>query len=125
MGSLQVRRGMNRVVLLCGGWAIKLPSLRNGHRYFVSGMLSNLLEADHWQRTKHPALARVYLSLPFGLLLVAQRYDYILTRRLTRDEEDALPFLNYDNNGHNAALYEGRIVLVDYGNPGMYLVKEN
>jgi hypothetical protein len=119
---MKMAHGVNRVVLAIGGVAIKLPSLRNGPRYFVHGMLSNLLEHNHWHLAKHPQLAPVYHCGPFGLWLVMKRYRTILDRSLTVDEMASLPFIGIDNNGANVAVEDGQLVLVDYGNVDWYYV---
>lgn len=110
-----IARGVSRTVLLIGPWAIKAPSLRNGQRYFVKGMYGNILEADHWRKSRHPNLAPVYAVGPFGLWLVMRRYRTLVRRRLTNEEIAALPFIGLDNNGANVAWDNGRFVVIDYG----------
>lgn len=113
---------MGRTALLVYGVVVKVPSLRNGIKYFVMGMLANILERERWTLSKHPMLAPVYWCAPFGLVSVQKRCEPVLPRLLTSEEVAALPFIGYDNNGHNAAITEAGVVLVDYGNPGMYLI---
>lgn len=116
-----IKQGVNRTVLLVGPVAIKFPSWRNGARYFVSGQLGNILEAEHWRMSQHPNLAQVYHRGPLGLWLVMKRYRFVLCRRLTERELETLPFINIDNNGHNVAVEESRLILLDYGNSDWYL----
>jgi hypothetical protein len=111
-----IARGVNRFVVGFGNIVIKLPSLRYGSRYFVQGMLSNLLEHNHWHICKHPQLAPVYHCGPLGLWLIMRRYRHVLSRRLTEQERRTLPFIGIDDNGTNVAVDNGRLVLVDYGN---------
>jgi hypothetical protein len=120
----EIRRGVNRTVLLIGPWAIKVPSFRNGSRYFVYGMLGNLLERDHWRMSHHPRLAPVLACGPLGLLLVMERLPFVLDRALTPDELRQFPFLNLDNNGDNVGIGPHGLTLFDYGNPGVYLAVE-
>lgn len=117
-----IARGVGRTVFLVGRVAIKVPSFRHGTRYFVMGMLSNMNERERWLLCKHPSLMPVYLCAPFGLLAVQKRCREPLGRLLTKDEVARLPFIGYDNNGHNAGLEGDRVVLFDYGNSDMYLV---
>lgn len=113
---MQVNFGVTRTVYAVGSVVIKVPRLRHGPRYFLYGMLSNLLEHNRWHLTRHPNLAPVYHCGPFGLWLVMKRYRRLLRRRLTACEREALPFTGIDDNGHNVAVDDGRLVLVDYGN---------
>lgn len=116
-----IKKGIGRTVVLIGSFAIKFPSFRNGVLHFVYGMLANLLEGERWGLSKSKYLAPVYITGPFGLFSINKRYKSLLARRLTSKELERLPFINFDNNGNNAAMDNGQIVLIDYGNPGMYL----
>lgn len=122
MKSLNVRieRGVSRIVILVGNWAIKLPYVREGQRYFVQGMLGNVVENHHWRTHRHPSLAPVYFCAPLGLLLVMKRFGTVLDRLLTDDEIGTIPFYGIDNNGSNIALENGKFVVIDYGNEGIY-----
>lgn len=121
---MQIALGVSRTALLIGPYAIKVPSFRNGARYFVLGMLGNILERDHWRMSHHPQLAPVYGRGPLGLWVVMKRYHCILDRLLTPEEQASFPFLGIDNNGANVAVDNGELVLIDYGNTGWYLVVE-
>lgn len=107
---------MDRTVLLIGRYAIKVPNMTNDQT-FVRGMLSNVLEHNRWNRSKHPALMPVVFKLPFGLLLIMKRADIILERKLTVCEVDTLPIYAFDNNGKNAGIHNNRLVIFDYGAP--------
>lgn len=115
-----IKHGATRAVFLIGGWAIKIPSFRYGQRYFVYGCLGNILERDHWKIQGHPQLAPVYFCFPLGLFLVMKRYRDLVIRRLTEDEKNTLPFTNFDDNGHNFAYEDGKLVLFDYGNVNFF-----
>lgn len=126
---MSIKSGVSRIVLLIGRYAIKIPRCNRGDDFFVLGMQGNILERERWRASKrdypngHPALAPIYFCFPFGLLLIMKRYRMMLDRPLTREEIAALPFINVDNNGNNAALDEqGRIVIIDYGNCDMHYV---
>lgn len=119
---MSFKAGVSRVVLLVGRFAIKVPNPRWGMKYFVMGMLGNMLERERWVLSKHPALVPVLACAPLGLLAIQRRCSEIAPRLLTKDEITNLPFIGYDNNGHNAGLLDGRLVLFDYGNADMYLI---
>ena len=114
---MKVSNGITRTVLAIGGIVVKFPSLRHGRRYFVMGMLGNVLEREHWRLYQHPQLAPAYHCGPFGLWLVMKRYRNIVNRQLTEDEKRTLPFIGTDDNGANVAIEGDKLILVDYGNP--------
>lgn len=118
----KVTRGTNRLVFAIGNVAIKIPSLHNGPRYFVQGMLSNMLEDEYWRLHRHRQLAPVYHCGPLGLWQVMKRYRNIINRRLTTEERSTLPFINIDDNGANIAIDNGELVMIDYGNVDWYYV---
>lgn len=116
-----MKHGMSRTVFLVGPFAMKVASLRNGWRFFIKGVLGNLLEAERWNG--HPALARVYWCGLGGLVLVARRHGPVVGRRLSQEELRSLPVLNVDNNGHNVAYTRtGQFVVIDYGEGENYVV---
>lgn len=114
--------GVTRLVLLVGPVAVKVPNPRWGMIHLVRGMLANLYERERWAKSRHPMLTPTYVCLPFGLLAVQRRVPISVPGRLMREEVDRLPFIGYDNNGHNAGLLRGKLVLFDYGDCGVYLV---
>lgn len=116
-----MRCGVTRTVLLIWKYAVKFPSWRNGTRYFLLGLLGNRLEWEHWQMTRHHRLAPVLHCGPMGLWLVMSRCHVLYGRRITDAERADFPFLNMDDNGQNLGVYQGRLVLVDYGNVGWML----
>lgn len=127
---IATRRGVSRTVLLIGPWAVKLPSFRHGPVYFVYGLLGNLLEAERWALSRHKRLAPVLWCAPLGALLVMRRArGPVVGRLLSKAELAQFPFTDatggsgVDNNGHNVTVEPcGGLLLVDYGDPGMYLV---
>lgn len=112
--------GATRFVILAGNVAIKFASPRYGLRFFLYGLLGNVLERDHWRMQRHPQLAPVYWCGPMGMVLVMKRYRQIVNRRLTPEERETLPFVSIDDNGHNIAEDDGRFVLFDYGDAGWF-----
>ena len=113
---MHIKYGMDRTVLLIGKYAIEVPNMTNDQT-FVRGMLSNVLEHNRWNRSKHPALMPVVFKFPFGLFLIMKRAIIILDRYLTEDEVDTLPVYAFDNNGKNAGIHNDKLVIFDYGAP--------
>lgn len=111
-----IHYGATRLVIPLGAVVVKVASPRYGMRYFLYGCLGNALEWDHWCTTRHPNLAPVHFCAPFGLFTIQRRYKQLLTRPLTEEELEHLPFGNIDNNGKNVAEEGGQLVLVDYSN---------
>jgi hypothetical protein len=107
---------MSRTVFLIGPWAIKVPSLRNGQRFFLKGLLGNQLEYEHWKSERHKQLGQVLWCLPFGIMLCMRRYYVFVDRQLTPEEKTAFPFLNVDAHSRNIAFDHGIPTLIDYGN---------
>jgi hypothetical protein len=54
-----------------------------------------------------------------------KRYRNIVNRQLTEDERRTLPFIGIDDNGANVAIDEGKLILVDYGNPTWFYFAMN
>lgn len=117
-----VRSGHNRDCWLIGRWAIKTPTLRNGWRYFVSGLLCNIQERSRWETSQHRRRARLIWASPGGWMNVYERYDRVLERPLTAEELKALPVFNPDPKHDNYAFNEwGEIVVLDYGHCDCYV----
>lgn len=118
---MRIRRGLSRMVLLIGAYAIKFPNPCNGDGMFVHGMLGNVLERSRWNQSRHhPALAQVIYCCPLGLFSIMRRYDDSDTSPLTPAEFATLPFINIDTNRENFARTPHGIVVLDYGNTDMY-----
>ena len=115
-----IKSGVTRNVICVGNIVIKFPRAHHGIRYFVMGMLGNILEYEHWNLHKHPRLAPVYDCGPLGLWLVMKRYKHILNRQLTDSERKLFPFIDIDDNGANIADEDGVLILFDYGNPSLF-----
>lgn len=123
---MPIKRGVSRTVLLVGRWAVKLPSWRNGAIFWLRGLLANCLEAERWQLSHHPHLARVIWCAPLGVIQVMVRYDRLVGVPLPQGALAVFPFIQpawcIDNNGANIAVADdGRLILIDYGDDGMYL----
>ena len=116
---IRFARGSQRRVIVCGGYAVKLP---RPHR-LRAGARANLEEAriwrEGWQR-RYPELCPVVACLPFGIALVMPAV-HIMTR-IELDRFDASgekpdhypdPELYEDKLGEWGYL-NGRPVVVDY-----------
>lgn len=98
--------GYSRAVILASGYAIKLPRITGGWRAFVSGILSNMLEAERWRASQDPALCPVLWSWA-GLVLIQPRV------RITQDVP-AVNVAGYDHKPGSYGWLDGRLVAVDY-----------
>lgn len=116
------KAGLNRIVLLVGGIAIKFPTIFN-ERAFTLGLYSNIHEYEVAKEASHnPHVAKVYCRLPFGIALVMKRYT-VLNRPLTDDEIEALPISNPDLKiGNFATDHQGNIVVIDFGHCGAWYI---
>ena len=110
-----IRHGMTRLVLCVGPLAIKVPRW-NGVHWWLYGLMANVDEWQRWKIWRHPQLARVYWSGFGGLVLFAKRYR---ERVVSIDKSDyrQLPFVT-DWKASNVTVEDGRLVLLDYGEPG-------
>lgn len=115
----RVRSGCSRTVLLVGGLALKVPTLRYGWRPFLRGLLCNMNEMD-WRRNNDPRLCPIVWAAPGGWLLVMRRARELTPAEWVRFDRQA-----FDRSGDYAVpaeakpdsfgVYAGRIVAVDYG----------
>lgn len=120
------------MVLLVGGYAIKMPTVVYGWRLFLCGLLANLQERS-FSRLKDPRMCPVIFSLPGGFLNVMPRCI-----ELTDDEFCSLvnikDFWGYglidwpgndyrykavipvENKSNSFGWHNGKVVAIDYGN---------
>jgi hypothetical protein len=113
---IEVRRGNNRVVILIGSYAVKLPRARSW-RGLLYGMLNNINEAE----AQKPGACPVVASLGCGLVTIMRR-----ARDLTDTEFDELvdvagfktiTGLEVEPKRDSFGWLDGAIVAVDYGAP--------
>ena len=105
--------GATRIVLLVGGYAVKLPRL-NTWRTFLNGLLANMQERE-FSLTGWPELCPVLFSFPGGWLVVMRR-----ARPLTYCEFEAVDMRGFggipvEGKRDSFGWLDGRIVAVDYG----------
>lgn len=110
----KIESGYNRVVLLIGKWAIKLPN-PSSQRQFILGMACNLKEYETYNESDHdPYLMEIYSIGYLGLWLVCKRYE-VIQRTLTDDEIEDIPMSDLDPKIGNFGYENGHIVILDYG----------
>ena len=102
--------GCTRTVLLFKNYVIKLPSFRSW-KYFLIGLLANIHEHQWWLLTKSNRLCPVKFYIPGGFLLVMPRCDTLETF----DDWDYFDELPLDKKVENLGMYNGKVVLIDYG----------
>jgi len=113
------RFGSQRLTLVLGPFAVKVPRLRR----LREGMRANRMEAriwrEGWQR-KYTELCPIFAALPFGMALVMPTVRIMSPEELKafRDSEafpdhDPDPEL-YESKGGEWGYLRGRPVVVDY-----------
>lgn len=110
--------GENRVVLLIGRWAVKLPRLHQGWRSLYYGCLNNLNEAHYSGRD---GACPVVLSLPGGFATVMRRARPLTAPEWAEVDVDAFRKrgpLSVEAKADSFGILGDRLVAVDYGWPG-------
>lgn len=108
------RTGITREVLLVRRWAIKVPKVRYGWRYFLHGILANLQEREWWREwSNNEQLCPVLRSSRLGFWLVMPRTEDVSDDELPPRE--TFVDLPMDYKADNFGWLNGRIVLRDYG----------
>lgn len=123
--------GVTRTVILTKRWAIKLPCLVYGWKYFLYGFLANMQESD-WSGFDD-RLCLVRYAAPGGVFVVMPRCSPVTDKEFCdlvsedwarmRDEETGLPLpyhaeLPVEMKTCSFGWLNGRIVAVDYGGCG-------
>lgn len=122
---LHVTNGIMRKVLLTNRYAIKVPSLRHGWKYFLHGLLANYHEANLWACAKADGSAvSGFLSMLCPVVWASWGGWIVVMRRaeeISQQQWDATPwpddFPVGDRKVDNFGLLDGRVVCVDYGTP--------
>jgi hypothetical protein len=115
--------GVFRRVIVLGGFAFKLPRLRE----FARGMRCNRWEREMWYvwRPKYrwENLCPILFADPFGLLVVMARAAQPVTFEEVRAEDpDYYPGITAEAKPEDYGRLNGRIVAVDYGWPDADMV---
>jgi hypothetical protein len=115
-----IRTGTNRVVLLFPTFVLKVPLFWSWRR-FVHGVMANYHEKELWKCVICKGSAvydqRQYLApvlWQFMGLLLCMRRTQVVPRNTTWPPVNT-KLIPIDPNPANIGLYEGRVVLHDYG----------
>lgn len=113
------RNGVTREVLLVGDYAIKIPKLIYGWRYFLQGLMANMQELD-FSKTGWPELCPIVFAIPGGWLTVMRRARVMTEAEWLKFDAD-----RFCNNGAHIIPAEpkhdsfgwlhGKVVAIDYG----------
>jgi len=106
---MEFHSGQTRMVMLLGRWALKIPHLSNGWKFFLLGMLAN--ENERLWSGYDERLCPVLWCTPFGLLLCMRRAEPWMSDE--PPEMPGLPFL--DLQPTNFGTLNGKAVSIDYG----------
>ncbi len=112
--AMKLKKGITRWVFVFKGRVVKIPSLYNWW-FFLSGLLANLNERNWWRDTCHDdRLCPVSFACWGGWFIVMPRAEVLSeTDEVYYDFYDGLP---RDNKPTNFGWYQGRLVMIDYGN---------
>lgn len=129
--TFNLHGGVTRMVVLFGQWAIKLPTVMYGWKFFLYGFLANMQERD-WAGFDD-RLCPILYTAPGGLFVVMPRCQ-ILTddefvehvhddwaRMLDKETGFPLPYsadLPVELKTCSFGWLNGKIVAVDYGGCG-------
>lgn len=121
---LWLRHGCSRTVVITARYALKVPTLHQGWRAFLWGLLDNMSEREvwlYWPAAREKA-APVLLAGPLGLFVLMPRCLPLEDEHWMSGEEHErwrvvsdgykLP-VEYKRGSHG--LLGGRVVAVDYG----------
>lgn len=118
---MKLKKGTNRIVILIGKYAVKIPNFINGHLLFLYGCLANYRERWYCKKFKDIEEPRFYAKVCpsvwcswFGLCQIQRRVD-MLKRDLTKSEILQFKDVCTDIKRENFGYYYGRLVCIDYG----------
>lgn len=111
---LWVRHGVTRSVIIGPKRAYKFPSVRNGWRLFLCGLLANLSEKEWGNYLDSPIPPNTPLFvMPGGWLLVAPRAQPF------NGDWEALDWSPWgDRKRANLGVVDGRVVVIDFDMSG-------
>lgn len=123
--KLWLSHGCSRTVIITARYALKLPTLHQGWRAFLWGLLDNMGEREIWRfwPEAREKCAPVLLSGPLGLFVLMPRCLPLEEEHwgMTCEEHEqwrvasdgySVP-VEYKRGSHG--LHRGRVVAVDYG----------
>lgn len=117
MLNLRIKLGSSRIVILCGGLAIKLPRITHWN-LLLHGLIANMNESL-FSKTGWIELCPVLFAVPGGFLVVMPRCTP-LTQKLTVEQYNAFVrrpdyIVPAEHKLDSFGYYEGRLVAIDYG----------
>lgn len=120
---MQIKHGTNRVVILIGRYAIKLPTCVSW-KLFLTGLLGNMQE-KLFSDTKWDQLCPVIFSMPGGWLNVMPRAEPLEREAFfnldfdkwikVHDGESVVAIVPVENKLDSFGTINGKIVAIDYG----------
>lgn len=111
-----IRSGITRDVILINKYAIKIPTIKYGIRFFALGWLSNIQEFemskdDYWiKKSINPTIFSF-----IGLFNIQKRVE-ILDRELNKEEYNKIKKITIDIKPDNCGYINNIFVIVDYAN---------
>jgi hypothetical protein len=111
------RKGVTRIVILIGKFAIKIPNFTYSHLHFLNGCYANWSERHFCKRKinsiKHLAIPSYFCSW-FGLIQIQARAEPKLCHLTKQEIKDYEGVHNGDYKKENFGYYEGKLVCLDY-----------
>ena len=116
---MYLNRGSTRVVIITKKWAFKLPTFKDGWKFYLKGLLANIHEVEHSHR-KIPELAPIPFYIPGGFLVImptVEQGEYLSEwiLRASQSKNAELLFNIVENKNRSIGLWRGEIVAIDYG----------
>ena len=111
-----VNKGITRLVILIGDYAIKIPNYRYEHNHFLKGCTANWNEREFYKNRCSMRLwvAPSYFCSWFGLFQIQARCIE-MDRHLTNKEKSFYkPLCGTDFKKENFGYYKDRLVCLDY-----------
>lgn len=115
------KKGVTRLVLLIGKYAIKFPNFTYSHLHFLNGCYNNYSEYQYCKTFKkvqdsmdlYKKVSPTIFCLCFGLISVQKRVE-LLDRDLTNDEIQYFKQQSDDIKKDNFGYLNGVLVCIDY-----------
>ena len=112
-----INKGVTRLVILIGNYAIKIPNFTCQHSHFLQGCYANWSERQYTKMFRNlPEIKKVaptYFCSWFGLVSVQARVIE-LNRHLTNEEREYFKHQTDDIKSANFGFLNGNLVCIDY-----------
>ncbi len=118
-----ISSGVTREVFLTKRYAFKIPKLRYGWKFFLTGLLANMQERT-FSTAGWPELCPIVFSIPGGWLNVQRRAASLTPHEWQNFDRDLFEYGSIERGyivpigdwkAENFGVIDGRIVAVDYG----------